>query len=53
MKIAKSYNNIMQTGIDAIEGITEAFQNAVDSGFIPPVEESTNMTWDGLECITQ
>lgn len=47
---AEIVQRIMQTGIDAIEGITEAFQNAVDS-VLPPVEESTNMTWDQVNAL--
>src|SRR4051812_2191528 len=41
---------IMQTGIDAIEGITEAFQNAVDS-VLPPSEDSTNMSWEQVNAL--
>jgi hypothetical protein len=32
---AEMVQHIMQTGVDAIEGITEAFQNAVDSVLLP------------------
>jgi hypothetical protein len=39
---AEIVQRILQTGVDAIEGITEAFQNAVDS-VLPPFEESTDM----------
>ncbi len=42
---------IMQTGVDAIEGITEAFQNAVDS-VLPPFEESENLNLEQVNALS-
>ena len=47
---AEIVQRIMQTGVDAIEGITEAFQNSVDS-VLPPFEESTNMTREQVNAL--
>jgi hypothetical protein len=47
---AEISQRIIQTGVDAIEGITEAVQNSVDS-ILPPLEESTNMTWEQVNAL--
>jgi hypothetical protein len=47
---AEIVQRIMQTGVDAVEGITEAFQNAVDS-ILPPLEESNTMTWEQVNAL--
>jgi hypothetical protein len=47
---AEIVHRIIQTGVDAIEGITEAFQNAIDS-VLPPSEESTNMTREQVNAL--